>query len=233
MKNILRIFFFIVLGFTFYTHYNYAQQSAITQTKESQNSMTPANALKMLKEGNSRFVSSSEVTRNLMQQVKQTSAGQYPFAMILSCVDSRTSSELIFDQGIGDVFNARIAGNIIDEDVLGSMEFACKVTGAKLIVVLGHTNCGAIKGACDKVEMGNLTALLSKIEPVADLVKTTGERNSKNLEFVEDVSKENVLSGIKLIKERSPILKEMLEKGEIGIIGGMYDLETGIVTFYE
>lgn len=211
----------------------YSQDSAITQTKESQMNTTCKDALQMLKEGNSRFVSGKELSRNLMGQAHQTASGQYPYAVIVSCIDSRVSSELIFDQGMGDIFNARIAGNIINEDILGSIEFACKVTGAKLIVVLGHTNCGAVKGACDKVEMGNLTGLLLKIETVADSTKTEGERNSKNYEFVEDVSKNNVLNGINLIKEKSPILNEMIEKEEIGIVGGMYDLETGIVTFYE
>ena len=210
-----------------------AQDSAVTQTKESQKKISYKDALQMLKNGNERFVTGSELKRNLLQQAYQTANGQYPYAVIVSCLDSRSSSELIFEQGIGDIFSARVAGNIINEDILGSLEFACKVTGSKLIVVLGHTNCGAIKGACDRVEMGNLTGLLSKIETVADSVKTDGERNSKNHDFVEDVSKENVLYGIQLIKEKSPILKEMLDKGEIGIVGGMYDLETGKVTFYE
>lgn len=210
-----------------------AQDSAVTQTKESQKKISYKDALQMLKSGNERFVTGSELKRNLLQQAYQTANGQYPYAVIVSCLDSRSSSELIFDQGIGDIFSARVAGNIINDDILGSLEFACKVTGSKLIVVLGHTNCGAIKGACDRVEMGNLTGLLSKIETVADSVKTDGERNSKNHDFVEDVSKENVLYGIQLIKEKSPILKEMLDKGEIGIVGGMYDLETGKVTFYE
>jgi carbonic anhydrase len=210
-----------------------AQDSAVTQTKESQKKISYKDALQMLKSGNERFVTGSELKRNLLQQAYQTANGQYPYAVIVSCLDSRSSSELIFDQGIGDIFSARVAGNIINDDILGSLEFACKVTGSKLIVVLGHTNCGAIKGACDRVEMGNLTNLLSKIETVADSVKTNGERNSKNHDFVEDVSKENVLYGIQLIKEKSPILKEMLDNGEIGIVGGMYDLETGKVTFYE
>lgn len=209
------------------------KDSTVTQTKESQSKMTPVQALQMLKDGNARFVSGKELNRNLMQQVKETSKGQYPYAVILSCIDSRASSELVFDQGMGDIFNARIAGNIVDEDVLGSMEFSCKVMGSKLIVVLGHTSCGAIKGACDKVEMGNLTSLLKKIEPVAASIKNEGDRSSKNHEFVEEVSKENVIHSIKDIKEKSPILKEMIDKGEVKIVGGMYDIETGVVTFYE
>jgi carbonic anhydrase len=209
------------------------KDSTVTQTKESQTKMTPVQALQMLKDGNTRFVAGKELNRNLMQQVQQTSKGQYPYAVVLSCIDSRASSELIFDQGIGDIFNARIAGNIVDEDALGGMEFSCKVMGAKLIVVLGHTSCGAIKGACDKVELGNLTTLLKKIEPVVASVKSEGDRSSKNHEFVEEVSKENVMYGIKEIKEKSPVLKKMIDKGEIAIVGGMYDIETGKVTFYE
>ena len=209
------------------------KDSAVTQTKESQSSMTKSTALQMLKDGNARFVSGKTLSRNMMEQVKQTAKGQYPYAVILSCIDSRASSELIFDQGMGDIFNSRVAGNVVDDDVLGGMEFACKVTGAKLIVVLGHTNCGAIKGACDRVELGNLTSLLAKIQPVVTSVKTEGDRNSKNHEFVEEVSKDNVMHGIEEIKQKSTVLKEMIDKGEIGIVGGMYDIETGKVTFYE
>ncbi len=157
-----------------------------TLTKEIQESITPAQALDILKAGNARFTNNLKVNRNLLQQANETSDGQHPFAVILSCIDSRTSAELIFDQGLGDIFSVRIAGNIVNEDVLGSMEFACKVAGAKIIVVLGHTKCGAVKGACDHVEMGNLTALLTKIRPAVDDEITTKEnRNSKNDAFVE------------------------------------------------
>jgi carbonic anhydrase len=153
--------------------------------------------------------------------------------VILSCIDSRTSAELIFDQGLGDVFSIRIAGNIVNEDILGSMEFACKVAGAKLIVVLGHSKCGAIKGACDHVEMGNLTALLSKIQPaVFDEKSVLDSRNSSNSEFVEKVAAINVQRTVSAIVERSPILKEMIESGEIGIIGGMHNISNGEVVFY-
>jgi len=204
-----------------------------TLTKEMQAAINPSMALELLKEGNSRFVSNLKVNRNLLQQANETSDGQHPFAVILSCIDSRTSAELIFDQGLGDVFSVRIAGNILNEDILGSMEFGCKVAGAKIIVVLGHTKCGAIKGACDHVEMGNLTALLTKIRPAVDDETTTKEnRNSSNADFVENVAKINVQRTVKAIQERSPILKEMIEKGEIGIIGGTHDISTGEVTFY-
>lgn len=204
-----------------------------TLTKEDQEAITPSMALNLLEEGNKRFVNNLKVNRNLLQQANETSDGQHPFAIILSCIDSRTSAELIFDQGLGDVFSIRIAGNIINEDVLGSMEFGCKVAGAKIIVVLGHTRCGAIKGACDHVEMGNLTALLSKIRPAVDEEQTVKEnRNAKNSEFVEKVATINVHRSVKSIIERSPILKEMIEGGQIGIVGGIHDITTGIVTFY-
>lgn len=204
-----------------------------TLTKEMQTAITPSMALELLKDGNRRFVSNLKVNRNLLQQANETSDGQHPFAVILSCIDSRTSAELIFDQGLGDVFSVRIAGNIINEDILGSMEFGCKVAGSKIIVVLGHTKCGAVKGACDHVEMGNLTALLTKIRPAVDDETTTKEnRNSSNPEFVENVSTINVKRTVKSIMERSPILKEMIESGEIGIVGGTHDISTGEVTFF-
>jgi len=204
-----------------------------TLTKEMQAAITPSIAIGLLKEGNKRFMNNLKVNRNLLQQANETSDGQHPFAVILSCIDSRTSVELIFDQGLGDVFSVRIAGNIINEDILGSMEFGCKVAGAKLIVVLGHTKCGAIKGACDHVEMGNLTALLSKIQPaVYDEKSVTENRNSSNDEFVEKVATINVKRTVNGIMERSPILKEMIENGVIGIIGGNHNITTGEVIFY-
>lgn len=204
-----------------------------TLTKEMQNEITPAMALDILKEGNHRFINNLKANRNLLQQANDTLEGQHPFAVILSCIDSRTSAELIFDQGLGDVFSVRIAGNIINEDILGSMEFGCKVAGSKIIVVLGHTKCGAVKGACDHVEMGNLTSLLSKLQPAVYDEKTVIEdRTSGNTEFVEKVSEINVKRSVQAIKERSPILKEMLEKGEIEIVGGVHDLATGVVTFF-
>ena len=175
-----------------------------------------------------------KVNRNLLQQANDTSDGQHPFAVILSCIDSRTSVELIFDQGLGDVFSVRIAGNIINEDVLGSMEFGCKVAGSKIILVLGHTKCGAIRGACDHVEMGNLTALLAKIQPaVYDEKTVVNDRNSSNSEFVEKVAAINVKKTVHAIMERSPILKEMVASGELGIIGANHDITTGEVTFYD
>jgi carbonic anhydrase len=203
-------------------------------SKETQSNMTPKKALEYLKEGNTRFMSNLKAHRNLLEQVNDTRDGQWPFATILSCIDSRTSAELIFDQGLGDVFSVRIAGNIVNTDILGSMEFACKVAGSKLIMVLGHSKCGAVKGACDHVEMGNLTELLSKIQPAIYQEKiTTTDRSSKNSEFVENVAEINVKRNVKSILDRSDILKQMVENGEIGIIGAMHNLETGEVTFYE
>jgi carbonic anhydrase len=204
-----------------------------TVTKEMQTAITPVMALDLLKEGNKRFISNLKLNRNLLQQANETSDGQHPFAVILSCIDSRTSAELIFDQGLGDVFSVRIAGNIINEDILGSMEFGCKVAGSKIIVVLGHTKCGAIKGACDHVEMGNLTALLSKISPAVDHETETKEnRNSSNSVFVENVASINVKQTVQAIMDRSPILSEMIQSGQLGIIGGIHDISTGEVTFY-
>ena len=204
-----------------------------TLTKELQAAIPPGLAIELLKDGNKRFVNNLKFNRNLLQQANETSDGQHPFAVILSCIDSRTSAELIFDQGLGDVFSVRIAGNIINEDILGSMEFGCKLAGAKIIVVLGHTKCGAVKGACDHVEMGNLTALLTKIRPAVDDEKTVTEnRNSGNDDFVEKVSTINVKRTVHAIMERSTILKEMIEAGQIGIIGGTHNIATGEVTFY-
>jgi carbonic anhydrase len=205
-------------------------------SKETQASLTPRMAMEILKEGNERFINNLKAQRNLLEQVNDTREGQWPFATILSCIDSRTSAELIFDQGLGDVFSIRIAGNIVNTDILGSMEFACKVAGSKLIVVLGHTKCGAVKGACDHVEMGNLTELLSKLQPAVyseSETTATEKRNSKNGIFVENVATLNVKRSVKSIIERSYILEEMLDKGEIGIVGAMYNIETGKVEFYD
>jgi len=205
-----------------------------TLNKELQDKISPMQALDILKEGNKRFVGNLKVNRNLLEQVNDTRDGQWPFAVVLSCIDSRTSAELVFDQGLGDIFSVRIAGNVVNEDILGSMEFACKVAGSKFIVVLGHTKCGAIKGACDHVELGNLTTLLSKIEPAVTEEKQTSEnRTSKNSEFVENVAEINVRRNVQLILAKSPILEEMVRNGEIGVIGAMYDVTSGNVEFYE
>ena len=204
-------------------------------TKEKQAKMTPELALEVLKEGNKRFSNNLQVKRDTLQQVSDTSFGQFPFATILSCIDSRGSSELIFDQGIGDIFSIRIAGNFVNEDILGSMEFACKLAGAKLVLVLGHTACGAIKGACDHARLGNLTALINKIEPAVEAVtepKDTTLRNSSNATFVDAVAKKNVEMTIDVIRNSSSILAEMEREGSIKIVGGMYDIKTGKVHFY-
>lgn len=204
-------------------------------TKETQNTMTPEKAVQFLKEGNQRFQNNLKANRNLLEQVNDTSSGQFPFATILSCIDSRVSAELVFDQGLGDIFSVRIAGNFVNQDILGSMEFACKLAGTKVIVVLGHTSCGAIKGACDDAKLGNLTAMLGKIKPAVRAVITPEDkslRNSKNLEFVDNVAAKNVLLTINRIKDESPVLDEMEDNGEIKIVGAMYDINTGEVTFY-
>lgn len=201
-----------------------------TLTKEMQSKITPSLALKLLRDGNERFVKNLKVNRNLLQQVNDTKEGQHPFAVILSCIDSRTSTELVFDQGLGDIFSIRIAGNILNEDILGSMEFACKIAGAKIIVVLGHTKCGAIKGACDHVELGHLTGLLSKIRPVMD---RTPFVNGTPYAYPDAVAASNVHSVMDDIAKRSMIIGKMVESHEIAIVGGMYDVETGIVEFFE
>ncbi|MEO0525597.1 MAG: carbonic anhydrase family protein [Bacteroidota bacterium] len=205
------------------------------QTKETQAAMTPITAIEMLKEGNQRFLDNTAVHRNLLDQVKDTISGQYPFATILSCIDSRVSAELIFDQGVGDIFSARVAGNIVNEDILGSIEFACKLAGTKVVVVLGHTSCGAVKGACDDAKLGNLTALVSKIKPAVDAVKQPQDaalRNSQNLSFVNDVAVTNVHLTIENIRKQSPVLEEMEDQGEISIVGAMYDIANGKVSFF-
>jgi carbonic anhydrase len=205
-------------------------------TRETQATMTPNKALQYLKEGNQRFQGNLKANRNLLEQVNDTSEGQFPFATILSCIDSRVSAELVFDQGLGDIFSIRIAGNFVNEDILGSMEFACKLAGTKLIVVLGHTSCGAIKGACDHARLGNLTALINKIEPAVDAVtEPTDEnlRNSKNLEFVDNVAAKNVLLTIGNIRKKSPVLTEMEDNEEIKVVGAMYDVSNGEVVFYD
>jgi carbonic anhydrase len=205
-------------------------------TKITQAAMTPEKSLQFLKEGNIRFQNNLKANRNLLEQVNDTSEGQFPFATILSCIDSRVSAELVFDQGLGDIFSVRIAGNFVNEDILGSMEFACKLAGTKLIVVLGHTSCGAIKGACDDAKMGNLTKLIEKIKPAVNAIESPKDqslRNSSNLEFVDNVSEKNVQLTIDRILKESDVLAEMQNKGEIIIIGAMYDINTGAVTFYE
>jgi carbonic anhydrase len=202
-------------------------------TKELQAAMTPSQALAELRAGNARYVSDHPLARNLPAEVQATAAGQYPFAVVLSCLDSRQPIEIVLDQGIGDIFSARVAGNVMNDDILGSMEFACKVSGAKLIAIIGHSNCGAVKGAVDDVQLANLTGLLDKIKPAINAVPAGSQpRTSKNYQFVDEVSAANVRLVMRQIRERSPILHEMLDQGEIGLVGGMYDLATGKVHFY-
>lgn len=193
-------------------------------------------ALQALQDGNKRFQNNFQLNRNLKDEVQATASGQTPFGTVLSCIDSRVSSELIFDQGIGDLFSIRIAGNFVNEDILGSMEFACKLAGTKLVVVLGHTACGAVKGACDHARLGNLTALINKIEPAVEAVlepRDASLRNSKNIDFVNDVAEKNVRMTIKNIRNQSEVLAGMENNNEIKIIGGMYDISNGSVTFFE
>jgi|TARA_B110000971_G_C19848219_1_gene425823 carbonic anhydrase len=204
-------------------------------TKETQAAMTPESSLQALKDGNQRFINASQLVRDLNAQVDATSMGQYPFATVLHCIDSRVSAEHVFDQGIGDLFSIRIAGNFVNEDILGSMEFACKLAGTKVLVVLGHTACGAVKGACDHARMGNLTALVNKIEPAVDAVEHPVDesmRNSSNIGFVNSVASKNVEMTLSNIRNKSEILNQMESSGDLIIIGGMYDIADGKVTFY-
>jgi carbonic anhydrase len=203
-------------------------------TKQTQEAMSPYTALKALKDGNNRFVTNTQFSRDLMQQVTDTSTGQYPFATVLHCIDSRVSAELVFDQGIGDLFSNRIAGNFVNEDILGSMEFATKLAGTKIVVILGHTACGAVKGACDYAKMGNLTGMLEKITPAVTAVTEpadTSMRTSSNIDFVNRVAVKNVHMAIDNLRAKSPVLKEMEATGEIKVVGAMYHIENGQVTF--
>jgi len=201
-----------------------------TQTKLTQEQLTPKAAHQILVEGNKRFVQNLKVQRNLQNQVLETSKGQYPFAVILSCIDSRVPAELVFDQGIGDIFSVRVAGNIVNEDVLGSMEYACKVAGSKIVVVMGHSKCGAVTAACQNVELGNITSLLNKIKPAVDLIRDGKEEMDVN--SIEAVAVENVKLSIERIRKESPILSEMEKEGQIEIVGALYDVSNGLVTFY-
>ena len=203
-------------------------------TKEDQANLTPDRALEMLIEGNVRFLSKNEVTRDHSEHIEETATGQFPFAAVLGCIDSRVPAETVFDAGIGDIFNVRIAGNFVNDDILGSLEFACKVAGSKVIVVLGHTSCGAVKGACDDVKLGKLTGMLDNIKPAIEAITdVTENRTSANKEFVQKVADKNVELSIEAIKEGSEVLREMSDNDEILIVGAMYDVSTGKVTFYK
>lgn len=208
-----------------------ALAETVTQTKDSQAAITPAIAKQKLVDGNARFVAGKSLERDYVAQVKQTGAGQFPFAVVLGCIDSRVPPELVFDLGIGDIFAPRIAGNFVNTDILGSMEFATAVAGARLIVVLGHTKCGAVKGACDGVELGNLTQTLSNISPAVYATTTSGERSSKNDEFVEAVARKNVELTVQNILDRSTVIRDLVASGKLEVVGAVHDVTTGKVDF--
>lgn len=213
-----------------------AQERDLTAalTAETQASLTPMEVIQLLKDGNERFVNDEAVERNFMEQVQQTAEGQYPMAAILGCIDSRVPHEIVFDKGVGDIFSARIAGNFVNTDILGSLEFATAAAGSKVIVVLGHTSCGAVKGACDNVELGNLTATLSNIAPaIYSLDDVEGERSSANEDYVHAVAEKNVHLNVQNMVDRSPIIRDLVESGDLIVIGAMHDVATGEVTFYE
>jgi len=210
-----------------------AHPNVLVQTKESQSALTPSASLDILKEGNLRFVTGKPLHRDLHDQVAKTASGQYPFAAVVSCIDSRIPTEIVFDQGVGDIFNARVAGNFVNVDILGSLEFACKLAGSKVVVIMGHTSCGAVKGACDHAKLGNLTAMLDNITPALEKVPTAEgvDRSSANIEFVNKVAVENVKMTMASLMEKSPVLNEMIDSGEVLLVGAMYDVKTGKVEF--
>ena len=212
----------------------HADTAGAALTREAQAAITPAKALEMLKQGNERFVSGKSIERDYLAQVKQTSSGQFPFAAVVSCLDSRIPPAIVFDRGIGDLFVARVAGNFVNDDILGSLEFATKLAGAKLILVMGHTECGAVKGACDAAQLGLLTATLANINSAVKAVQGNyTPRNSQNAEFVQAVTEMNVLLTMQTLRDRSVVLREMIDKGEIALVGAMYDVSSGRVIFYE
>ncbi|MBX3723443.1 MAG: carbonic anhydrase [Turneriella sp.] len=201
-----------------------------TLTKEIQQQLTPDEALRVLMKGNQRFMQNLKANRNLLQQVNDTAEGQYPFAVILSCIDSRTSAELIFDQGLGDIFSIRIAGNVLNDDIIGSIEFATKIVGTKIVVILGHTKCGAVTGACNHVELGKLTGLLKKIKPAIDgETATRSDRTGANPAFVQNVTENHVNLVIADLRRQSPIIKDLEQQKKIKVLGGIYDVESGEV----
>lgn len=246
MKNtkLSILFFAIILFAACSTEQQNPQQSNTSETaiigvvedvltKEEQDALTPDMVIQSLKEGNERFMRNDLTARDHSAQVRMSVNAQYPKAIVLSCVDSRVPVEDVFDRGIGDIFVARVAGNFVNEDILGSMEFACKVSGSKLVLVMGHEHCGAVKSAVDNVKLGNITPMLSKIRPVVEKVEYDGERTSKNKRFVQMVNKRNVLHNVERIRNESPILKEMEDNGEIKIVGAVYDMDNGKVTILD
>jgi carbonic anhydrase len=205
---------------------------AAALTKAQRDKLTPDEIIALMKKGNDRFRAGKESPHDYLAQQKATATGQYPAAVILSCIDSRAPAETIMDLGIGDCFNTRVAGNVANDDILGSMEFACKVAGAKVVLVMGHTACGAIKGAIDNVQLGNLTGLLTKIRPAVEATQYSGERSAKNYAFVDTVARKNVELAIADIGRRSAVLADLKKSGTVKIVGAMYNLETGLVEFF-
>jgi carbonic anhydrase len=201
-------------------------------TKEQRDRMTPDEIIRLMRQGNERFRTGQRQERNFLREQQASAKGQYPAAVVLSCIDSRAPAEVVMDLGIGDIFNSRVAGNIANEDILGSMEFACQVAGAKVVLVMGHTTCGAIKGAIDRVQLGNLTNLLAKIRPAVEATPYDGERSSKNNAFVNAVARKNVELTMTNIRQQSSVLQSLESKGTIKIVGAMYDLDTALLEFF-
>ena len=232
-------YFFVVAMLLATPHVATAQQPTERDltaplTAEAQASLTPEGVIQLLKDGNQRFLNDESLERDFMEQVRQTSGGQYPMAAVLGCIDSRVPHEIIFDKGVGDIFSARVAGNFINTDILGSLEFATAVAGSKVIVVLGHTECGAVKGACDRVEMGNLTSTLANLAPAIYAVDDVeGPRTSANEEFVQAVAHQNVHMTVQNIVNRSPVIRQLVVDGDLIVVGAMHNVSTGEVMFYE
>ena len=232
MKNLL-----ILASLLFLAAPASAQERDLTAplTAETQAALTPMEVLQLLKDGNQRFLNNEPVERDFLDQVRQTAGGQYPMASILGCIDSRVPHEIIFDKGVGDIFSARVAGNFVNTDILGSLEFATAAAGSKVIVVLGHTECGAVKGACDHVELGNLTSTLANLAPAVYAVgdDIEGERSSKNKDYVQAVAHKNVEMTVRNMVERSPVMRGLVEEGKLLVVGAMHDVATGEVMFFE
>ena len=252
-KNKIKLFALLLVSFSLFSCGNETQETKVVESKpadekvivpntilvekvltdEEQNALTPDMVIQSLKEGNARFMRNDLTARDHSAQVRESVKAQFPKAIVLSCVDSRVPVEDVFDRGIGDVFVARVAGNFVNEDILGSMEFACKVSGSKLVLVMGHEHCGAVKSAVDDVKLGNITPMLSKIRPAVEMVEYEGDRTSKNQEFVQMVNISNVQNTLERIRKESPILKEMEDNGEIKIVGAVYDMDNGKVTMLD
>ncbi len=236
LTKILAITFGLMCAYTSFASSPAAEVPILGKTlsQAKQQNMTPKQALQRLKDGNQRFLNNTSIPRDYLKQAHQSSYGQYPFAVVLNCMDSRSVPELFFDQGLADLFTLRVAGNVLNNDILGSMEYATKVVGSRLIVVLAHTSCGAVSGACSGVQLGHLTDIIDKIKPVVDIsMQEQGTKNCSDAKLIDAIAKANALRIVKEMQEKSPILKELISKKQVGIVAGLHDIKTGKVQFFE